>query len=111
MTTSLRSAYTLDHVIDAIAVEEFRAHIRGMTTAPRRLDLNCATVQAVDPVGASLLWLLCTELARREGTRIRLVNLPVPVGQKLRSHPLSLYRVYGDELFQDPFYSPSASNR
>ena len=65
MTISLRSAYTLDHVVDAIAVEELRAHIRGMTTAPRRLDIDCGTVQAVDPVGAALLWLLCNELVRR----------------------------------------------
>lgn len=104
-------ALELGQAVDAAAVDELRSHIRRITIAPRRLDLDCATVQTIDPVGAALLWLLCTELERSVGTCIRLVHLPVQVAQKLRSHPLSHYVAYGDELFQDPFYSPLPSNR
>ena len=82
-----------------------------MTLSPRRLNLECGTVHAVDPVGAALLWLLLTELERRGGPRMRLVNLPLPVAQRLRSHPLSHYVVFGEEMFHDPFSPALPSNR
>ena len=111
MTTSLRSAFRFETVVNATAVEKLRSHVRTMTLAPRRLDLECGAVQAVDPVGAALLWLFCVDLERKVGTRVRLMNLAVPVSQRLRSHPINHYVVYGDELFQDPFHSPLPSNR
>jgi hypothetical protein len=111
MTTSLRSVFAIDQVVNASAVAELRRHVRGMTLAPRRLDLDCGTVHSMDPVGAALLWLLCVELERSVGTHVRLVNLPVPVLQRLRSHPLNHYVVYGDDMFQDPFNAPLPSNR
>ena len=111
MTPSRRSQYALDHVVDAASVEGLRTHIRSIALPPRRLDLECGAVHAVDPVGAALLWLLCTELERRGGTHMRLVNLPVPVAQRLRSHPLSHYVVYGEEMFHDPFSTAVPSNR
>jgi hypothetical protein len=101
----------LGHVIDAGAVDDLRAHLRRITIAPHRLNLTCGTVQAIDPVGAALLWLLCTDLERTVGTHVTLIHLPTPVAQKLRSHPLLSYVAYGDELFQDPFHSPLPSNR
>jgi hypothetical protein len=104
-------AFLFHDWIDATAVNTLRHHLRGITIAPRRLDLDCHSVRAIDPVGAALLWLLCKDLERRVGTYTRLVHLALRVAQKLRSHPLSEYVVYGDELFQDPFASPTPSNR
>ena len=103
--------FKLGDWINAASVDELRSHIRGITIAPRRLNLACGTVQGIDPVGAALLWLLCKELERSVGTHVRLVHLALPVAQKLRGHPLSLYVVYGDEMFQDSFPSPTPSNR
>jgi hypothetical protein len=95
--------FPLGSVIDAAAVEELREHLRGIPIAPRRLNLACGSIQSIDPVGAALLWLLCADMERTVGTHVRLVHLPLPVTQKLRSHPLSHYLVFGDEMFQDPF--------
>ena len=103
--------FPLGDWINAASVEELRAHIRGITIAPRRLNLACGSVQSIDPVGAALLWLLCTELERTVGTRITLVHLHTSVAQKLRSHPLQHYVAYSDDMFQDPFHSPLPSNR
>ena len=109
MTTSLELA--IGHAVDASSVEALRDHIRGIPLAPRRLDLECGTVRSIDPVGAALLWLLCTELERSVGTHITLTHLPPSVAQRLRSHPLLRYIAFGEELFQDPFCSPLPSNR
>jgi hypothetical protein len=103
--------FQLGDWIDAAAVDGLRDHLRGITIAPRRLNLACASVQGIDPVGAALLWLLCTELERSVGTHITLIHLHPSISQKLRSHPLHHYVAYGDDMFQDPFHSPSPSNR
>jgi hypothetical protein len=103
--------YDFGSQVDAIAVDALRSHLRGITVAPRRLELACDRVLVIDPVGAALLWLLCTELERSVGTRTSLLHLPLALSQKLRSHPLQHYIAYGDDLFQDPFHSPLPSNR
>jgi hypothetical protein len=105
------SLFEIGDRIDATAVDELRSHLRGITIAPRRLNLACGSVMAIDPVGAALLWLLCTEMERTVGTHIRLVHLHPAVTQKLRSHPLLHYVVYGEDIFQDPFATPLPSNR
>lgn len=103
--------FQLGDWIDAASVEDLRTHLRGITIAPRRLNLACGSVQGIDPVGAALLWLLCTELERSVGTHITLVHLHPAVAQKFRTHPLHHYVAYGDDMFQDPFHSPLPSNR
>jgi hypothetical protein len=103
--------FRLGDWIDAASVDDLRAHLRGITIAPRRLNLECGSVQGIDPVGAALLWLLCTEMERTVGTYLTLVHLHPSVAQKLRSHPLQHYVAYGDDMFQDPFHSAAPSNR
>lgn len=101
----------LNGTVDGRSVQTLRQHLRKIAVAPRRLSLDCGSLQTIDPVGAALLWLLCLETDREMGTRITLLDVPQAICQKLRGHPLSEFLPSGEEIFQDPFFSPAPSRR
>ena len=106
---------TITHMVgrelDLSSVSQLRARLQDTVVAHSRVLVDCTAVHAIEPVGAGLLWQLAVELEQRFGGTIRLIHLSFPMMNRLRNHPLKRYVSVGEELFQDPFFSPDPSHR
>ena len=108
MTTA---SFELRPVIDGAGVDRLRRALGRLVIAPRVFRVACDRVTALDPVGVSLLWLLCHNLEESVGTRIQLTGLEARLALKLRSHPLQDFLSTGEEIFSDPFAFALESGR
>ena len=80
--------YYMTGIIGTGSVRILRDWFHDLMLAPKQVLIDCTTVEAVDPVGAVLLWQLGLELDSRTGTKLSLIHLPYNLLTRLRNHPL-----------------------